>query len=77
MASSSRSAVTSAKRRNRRRRQDKPSIAAKLILDDHIKSDVGIVSEDIFHDLFPNTSDGMSTQCMDADPSLYTASKGC
>ncbi|KAJ4162683.1 peroxisomal assembly protein [Fusarium falciforme] len=58
MASSSRSVVTSAKRRNRRRRQDKPSIAAKLILDDHIKSDVGIVSEDIFHDLFPNTSDG-------------------
>ncbi|KAJ3529430.1 hypothetical protein NM208_g9764 [Fusarium decemcellulare] len=59
MASSSRSVVASSvKRRNRRRRQDKPSIAAKLILDDHIKSDVGIVSEDIFRDLFPHIVDG-------------------
>ncbi|KAH7263175.1 P-loop containing nucleoside triphosphate hydrolase protein [Fusarium tricinctum] len=54
MASSSRSALTSTRRRNRRRRQDKPAISAKLVLDDHIKSDVGIVSEDIFRDLFPN-----------------------
>ncbi|ENH70636.1 Peroxisomal biogenesis factor 6 [Fusarium oxysporum f. sp. cubense race 1] len=54
MASSSKSALTSNRRRNRRRRQDKPAIAAKLVLDDHIKSDVGIVSEDIFRDLFPH-----------------------
>ncbi|KAM5345343.1 hypothetical protein ACJ41O_011205 [Fusarium nematophilum] len=60
MAASSRSVVVSAKRRNRRRRQDKPPVAAKLILDDHIKSDVGIVSDDIFRDLFPHIRDGAS-----------------
>ncbi|KAF4983294.1 hypothetical protein FZEAL_1279 [Fusarium zealandicum] len=58
MASSSTLVNTSVKRRNRRRRQDKPSVAAKLVLDDHIKSDVGIVSEDIFRDLFPHIGDG-------------------
>ena len=41
---------------SRRRRQDKPAISARLILDDHIKSDVGIVSEDLFADLFPHLS---------------------
>lgn len=76
MASSSKSAVTSAKRRNRRRRQDKPSITAKLILDDHIKSDVGIVSEDIFHDLFPSIGNGMSPQYLDANVNSYTALEG-
>ncbi|KAF4415112.1 peroxisomal biogenesis factor 6 [Fusarium acutatum] len=54
MASSSKPALTSNRRKNRRRRQDKPAITAKLVLDDHIKSDVGIVSEDIFRDLFPH-----------------------
>jgi peroxin-6 len=61
MASSSQSALTSTRRRNRRRRQDKPAISAKLVLDDHIKSDVGIVSEDIFRDLFPNLGNGKSS----------------
>ncbi|KAG5976208.1 peroxisomal assembly protein [Claviceps digitariae] len=38
----------------RRRRQDKPPIAARLILDDSIKGDVGIASEDIIADLLPH-----------------------
>ncbi|KAJ9157524.1 Peroxisomal biogenesis factor 6 [Pleurostoma richardsiae] len=42
------------RKRKRRRRQDKPAIAARLVLDDHVKGDVGILSEDLFADLFPN-----------------------
>ncbi|PMD41611.1 AAA-domain-containing protein [Hyaloscypha variabilis F] len=40
-------------RKRKRRRQDKPSISARLVLDDHVKGDVGIFSEDLFADLFP------------------------
>ncbi|GKT82999.1 peroxisomal biogenesis factor 6 [Colletotrichum tofieldiae] len=43
-------------KRSRRRRQDKPAIAARLILDDHdVRGDVGILSEDLFTDLFPTS----------------------
>lgn len=45
------------RRKPRRRRQDKPGIAARLVLDDHVKSEVGIVSEDLFADLFPQLRD--------------------
>ncbi|GAB1310330.1 peroxisomal assembly protein [Madurella fahalii] len=45
------------RRRVRRRRQDKPAIAARLVLDDHVKSDVGIISEDLFAELFPYLQD--------------------
>ncbi|RFU30058.1 hypothetical protein B7463_g6293, partial [Scytalidium lignicola] len=41
------------RKRKRRRRQDKAAIAARLVLDDHVKGDVGIISEDLFADLFP------------------------
>ncbi|KAK1957618.1 ATPase [Colletotrichum sublineola] len=45
-------------RRSRRRRQDKPPIAARLILDDHdVRGDVGILSQDLFTDLFPHLRD--------------------
>ncbi|KAF4630620.1 hypothetical protein G7Y89_g7528 [Cudoniella acicularis] len=40
-------------RKRKRRRQDKSSITARLVLDDHVKGDVGILSEDLFADLFP------------------------
>jgi len=42
------------KRRIRRRRQDKPALTARLVLDDHVKTDVGILSEELFADLFPH-----------------------
>ncbi|KAH6660159.1 hypothetical protein BKA67DRAFT_547064 [Truncatella angustata] len=42
------------RKRRRRRRQDKPSITARLVLDDHVKGDVGILSDDLFADLFPH-----------------------
>lgn len=46
------------RRRPRRRRQDKPALSARLVLDDHVKTDVGIVSEDLFAELFPHLQDG-------------------
>ncbi|KAK0729052.1 hypothetical protein B0T21DRAFT_335567 [Apiosordaria backusii] len=55
MAASEVSSVVRAhKRRVRRRRQDKPALSARLVLDDHVKSDVGIVSEDLYAELFPH-----------------------
>ncbi|PNY28356.1 Peroxisomal biogenesis factor 6 [Tolypocladium capitatum] len=56
MAASSPAAV-SHKKQGRRRRQDKPAISARLVLDDHIRGDVGILSEDLFADLFPHHRD--------------------
>ncbi|TVY87571.1 Peroxisomal biogenesis factor [Lachnellula willkommii] len=40
-------------RKRKRRRQDKSSITARLVLDGHVKGDVGILSEDLYGDLFP------------------------
>ncbi|KAG0648024.1 Peroxin-6 [Hyphodiscus hymeniophilus] len=40
-------------RKRKRRRQDKSAITARLVLDDHVRGDVGILSEDLFADLFP------------------------
>jgi peroxin-6 len=45
-------------RKRKRRRQDKISITARLVLDDHVKGDVGILSEDLYADLFPGASQG-------------------
>ncbi|KAH6650865.1 hypothetical protein F5144DRAFT_503132 [Chaetomium tenue] len=45
------------RRRIRRRRHDKPAVSARLVLDDHVKTDVGIVSEDLFAELFPHLQD--------------------
>jgi len=46
------------RKRKRRRRQDKPAINARLVLDDHVKGDIGILSEDLFKDLFPTVDLG-------------------
>lgn len=47
-------------RKRKRRRQDKSAISARLVLDDHVKGDVGILSEDLFADLFPALAQGKS-----------------
>ena len=44
--------------RRRRRRQDKPPASARLVLDDHVKSEHGILSEDLHKDLFPHLRPG-------------------
>ena len=41
------------KRRRRRRRQDRPAISAHLLPDTGLKGDLGVLSEDLFADLFP------------------------
>ncbi|KAI8960921.1 AAA-domain-containing protein [Daldinia sp. FL1419] len=58
------------RKRRRRRRQDKPAIAAKLVLDNHVKGDVGILSNDLFIDLFPHLQDDSSADEVDQTPSV-------
>jgi len=42
------------RKRKRRRGTEKPAIHAQLIFEDRLKGDIGLVSEDIFADLFPS-----------------------
>jgi peroxin-6 len=51
--------IPNSRKRKRRRRQDKPAINARLVLDDHVKGDVGILSEDLFRELFPTNAQGI------------------
>ncbi len=46
-------AASDHKRRRRRRRQDKPPVSARLVLDDQIRGDEGLISDDLFRELFP------------------------
>ncbi|CAI6278680.1 unnamed protein product [Periconia digitata] len=41
------------RKRRRRRRLDRPPISARLLLDDRLKGEEGLLSEDLFADLFP------------------------
>ena len=41
------------RKRRRRRRLDRPAISARLLLDDRMKGEVGILSDDLYGDLFP------------------------
>ncbi|UKZ81237.1 hypothetical protein TrVFT333_009009 [Trichoderma virens FT-333] len=65
MAVSDGAPVVSHRRRNRRRRQDKPAITARLVLDDRTKGDVGIVSDDLFSDLFPHIASDANDELAD------------
>ncbi|CAG9939697.1 unnamed protein product [Clonostachys rosea f. rosea IK726] len=56
------------RRRRRRRRTDKPPVAARLVLDDQIRGDVGLLSDDLFRELFPNQA-----TATDADSSTDVA----
>ncbi|KAJ4382994.1 peroxisomal assembly protein [Didymella sp. IMI 355093] len=40
------------RKRRRRRRLDRPAISARLLLDERLKGEVGVLSEDLFEDLF-------------------------
>ena len=44
------------RKRRRRRRQDRLPISAHLLLDERLKEDIGILSEDLFSDLFPDST---------------------
>ncbi|KAL7921069.1 AAA domain-containing protein [Trichoderma austrokoningii] len=65
MAVSDGAPVVSHKRRNRRRRQDKPAMAARLVLDDRTKGDVGFLSDDLFADLFPHLANDPNDELVD------------
>lgn len=41
------------RKRRRRRRLDRPAISARLLLDERLKGELGVLSEDLFEDLFP------------------------
>ncbi|KAF1946215.1 AAA-domain-containing protein [Clathrospora elynae] len=45
--------TTHPRKKRRRRRLDRPAISAQLLLADDIKGEVGVLSEDLFNDLFP------------------------
>ncbi|KAF1810665.1 AAA-domain-containing protein [Eremomyces bilateralis CBS 781.70] len=55
-----------ARRRRRRRRRDKPAISAHLLLDERMKGDVGVITEDLFCDLFPGYSVSADAQSLAA-----------
>ncbi|KAI9847369.1 MAG: peroxisomal assembly protein [Sclerophora amabilis] len=58
-------------RKRRRRRPNKPSISAKLVLERHLKDDVGLISSDLLADLFPatNSTDGSHLSRVDSSRS--------
>jgi hypothetical protein len=41
------------RRKRRRRRPDRPAISAGLLLDEQLKGDIGVLSEDLWVELFP------------------------
>lgn len=47
--------VANPRKRRRRRRLDRPAISARLLLDERIKGEEGVLSEDLFSDLFPGS----------------------
>ncbi|KAI1760446.1 peroxisomal biogenesis factor 6 [Hypoxylon sp. FL1150] len=71
MAAQSRDSISQQKRR-RRRRQDKPAISARLVLDNHVKGDIGILSDDLFADLFPHLHQDVSGEVESGqDPDIH------
>ncbi|UPX11714.1 peroxisomal assembly protein [Ascochyta rabiei] len=50
------------RKRRRRRRLDRPPTSARLLLDERLKGEVGVLSDDLFDDLFPGAKhDGADT----------------
>ncbi|KAL2154912.1 hypothetical protein VTH82DRAFT_3588 [Thermothelomyces myriococcoides] len=62
MAASDATTGSVRRRRVRRRRHDKAAVSARLILDDHIKTDVGIVSKDLVAELYPHFQDSQDNK---------------
>lgn len=53
-------------KRKRRRREDKPAISARLYLDSNFKGEVGVLSEDLVTDLFPDAQSSFTTTALHA-----------
>jgi hypothetical protein len=52
---------TNGRSRPQRRRQDKAPVAAKLVLDENVKGDIGVLSDDLFTALAPHMRSGKLT----------------
>ncbi|KAF2636342.1 peroxin 6 [Massarina eburnea CBS 473.64] len=61
------------RKRRRRRRLDRPAISARLLLDDRMKGEEGVLSEDLFSDLFPWAKDAKVDANGEAKPVHYVA----
>ena len=48
------------RKRRRRRRADRPAISARLLLDERMKGEIGVLSEDLFADFFPGCEQSSS-----------------
>lgn len=55
------------RKRRRRRRVDRPAISARLLLDDRMKGEVGVLSEDLFNDLFTGNKTTGNGDAQDSD----------
>ncbi|KAI9764498.1 MAG: peroxisomal assembly protein [Geoglossum simile] len=55
------------RKRRRRRRPDRPAISAGLLLNEQLKGDIGVLSEDLWVELFPKHG-GQDGDCIDGNP---------
>ncbi|KAF2238085.1 AAA-domain-containing protein [Viridothelium virens] len=53
--------LSTGRHRRRRRRQDKPPVSAHLLPDERLDGEAGLLSEDLFAELFPSRSNGIDT----------------
>lgn len=55
----------------RRRRPDKPAASASLVLDPKVKGDTGLLSDQLFAELFPHLADSASSRDDEQKPRIY------
>lgn len=61
------------RKRRRRRRTDKPPISAHLVLAEHPREDIGILSEDLYADLFPGPHNELKPKVGEYEQIKYVA----
>lgn len=50
-------------KRNRKNLRSKNPISARLVLDHHLRGDLGVLSDDLVSDLFPGLNHGDNGEC--------------
>lgn len=61
------------RKKRRRRRPDRPAISGWLVLEEQLKDDVGILSEDLYTELFPGSQTGLGPEQGGEDPVNFVA----
>lgn len=51
------------RKRRRRRRLDRPAVSARLLLDDRLRGEVGVLSEELWEEVFGKR--GTFTRCVE------------